>query len=65
MSFSEQLKGLFTPVIVKVREAGYVPEGMTVRMRINETLFTADCTSREMLESARRDPSVISAEVGS
>jgi hypothetical protein len=43
--------------IVKVKVPNYVPAGFTVRSRIDETLFTADC-SGSALRSAQEDPNV-------
>lgn len=50
-----------TPVsaIVKVREANYVPSGVTVRARIDETMFTASCRA-EQLRELESDPRVVS-----
>ena len=44
-------------VIVKVREPNYVPEGMTIRSRINELIFTANAVL-SVLAKAERDPLV-------
>ena len=43
--------------IVKVRKPNYVPDGFEVRTRIDDTLFTADCTGAE-LRAAANDPNV-------
>ncbi len=63
MSLKKEMEGKFTPVIVKVLQSNYIPTGMTIRMRINDLFFTADCVSQEMLNSARSDPLVVSVEV--
>jgi len=46
-------------VIVKVRQAGYVPPAVRVRARIDEHLFTADIPANE-LPYLERDPQVLS-----
>lgn len=48
--------------IVKVAEPGYVPEGVTRRAAISETIFTADLSQRQ-LAGLERDPRVISVEL--
>lgn len=65
MSLEDEMKGKFTPVIVKVRQDGYVPQGMTVRAQISGTMFTADCESKAALDAARKDPLVESVSVSS
>ncbi|MDX2150107.1 MAG: hypothetical protein SFV54_05195 [Bryobacteraceae bacterium] len=47
--------------IVKVTRAGYVPEGVTVRARIDEEMFTASLPAR-LLAQVRSDPLVASIE---
>jgi hypothetical protein len=44
-------------VIVKVRRPDYVPSGFLVRARIDETMFTADCSVADM-RVAEQDPLV-------
>lgn len=46
-------------LIVKVNEPNYVPEGFKVRSRVDEQMFTAECSSDD-LAAARRDPHVVS-----
>jgi hypothetical protein len=43
--------------IVKVKVPNYVPKGFTVRSRVDETMFTADCNG-SALRSAQEDPNV-------
>jgi hypothetical protein len=43
--------------IVKVRQPQYVPSGMTVRSRIDETMFTASCRA-DVLRHLEQDPLV-------
>lgn len=43
--------------IVKVREPSYVPEGLTVRARIDEMMFTATCRAGT-LRRLEADPRV-------
>jgi hypothetical protein len=63
MTLRDELKGKYTPVIVKSRKSGYVPKGFTVRVRINEFFFTADCESPDALARARKDPDIESIAV--
>lgn len=49
-------------VIVKVLTPGHVPAGATVRSRIDETLFTAECLA-EQLPQVAADPDVVSVSV--
>jgi hypothetical protein len=46
-------------VIVKVSEPKHVPAGFKVRARIDETMFTAECTGAA-LGQAEADPKVTS-----
>jgi hypothetical protein len=46
-------------VIVKVREAGYVPPAVTLRARIDDCLFTADVPA-ENLHQLETNPRVVS-----
>jgi len=48
--------------IVRVRESGYVPAGVTVRARIDDQLFTANVAA-ERLGALRGDAKVVSVEV--
>jgi hypothetical protein len=50
--------------IVKVREPNYVPSGVTVRSRIDETMFTTSCRAGQLraLESDPRVESVALAK---
>jgi hypothetical protein len=43
--------------IIKVREPMYVPPGVEVRARIDETMFTATCRA-DVLQRLERDPKV-------
>ena len=43
--------------IIKVREASYVPPGVEVRARIDETMFTASCRA-DALKRLEDDPKV-------
>jgi hypothetical protein len=45
--------------IVKVREANYVPSGVTIRARIDEMMFTASCRA-DQLRELEGDPRVVS-----
>ena len=65
MSLADEVKGKFTPVIVTVRQAGYVPKGMTLRAQIGSLMFTANCESQAALDAARKDPLVESVSVSS
>jgi hypothetical protein len=49
------------PVIVKVTRPGYVPDGFTVRTRIDEILFTADADPVDVA-AAGTDPNVESID---
>jgi hypothetical protein len=49
--------GEIVSAIVKVKVPNYVPDGFTVRSRVDETMFTADC-SGSALRSAQEDPNV-------
>jgi hypothetical protein len=49
------------PVIVKVTEPGYVPDGFTVRTRIDDMMFTADADPADVA-AASADPNVESVE---
>ena len=44
-------------VIVKVKEANYVPGGFKVRSRIDDEMFTAECAGAD-LRAAQSDPKV-------
>ncbi|MBA3314954.1 MAG: hypothetical protein H0T47_16910 [Planctomycetaceae bacterium] len=46
-------------VIVKVRNAGYVPPAVTIRARIDEHIFTADVPAGE-LPQLESNPQVVS-----
>jgi len=46
-------------VIVKVRKPNHIPQGMTVRSRISELVFTAN-TTLAALAKAEQDPLVVS-----
>jgi hypothetical protein len=46
-----------TSVIIKVKKAGYVPPGFTVRTRIDAFMFTADASGAN-LRAAQEDPEV-------
>jgi len=46
-------------VIVKVRKAGYVPKGVTVRARVDDFIFTADTTA-DILDKLRGNRLVVS-----
>lgn len=48
--------------IVKVNEAGYVPEAADERARVSETLFTAN-VRRAALDKLEDDPRVVSVEL--
>jgi hypothetical protein len=48
--------------IVKVSEAGYVPEAADQRARISDTLFTANFR-RDLLDALEDDPLVVSVEL--
>jgi hypothetical protein len=48
--------------IVKVSEAGYVPEAADQRARISDTLFTAN-VRRDLLGALEDDPRVVSVEL--
>ncbi|MCX6598283.1 MAG: hypothetical protein NTV70_18170 [Acidobacteria bacterium] len=48
--------------ILRVSDADYVPPGVTVRARIDATLFTASFAD-ELLETLRQDSKVVSIEV--
>ena len=50
-------------LIIKVNEADYVPDGITVRASIDAYLFTAEAPRRE-LERLEADPKVESVSVG-
>ncbi|QBR92914.1 hypothetical protein [Nocardioides euryhalodurans] len=50
-----------TRVIVKVCRPGYVPEGFTVRARVDDVLFTAEASASAVL-AARDDPEVEAIE---
>ena len=50
-----------TRVIVKVCRPGYVPEGFTVRTRVDDVLFTAEAPAAVVL-AARDDPEVEAIE---
>ncbi len=50
-------------VIVQVNEAGYVPNGVTVRSRVSGNMFTGE-TSIDSLMLLERDPHVLAVEVG-
>ncbi len=48
--------------IIRVSTPDYVPPGVTVRARIDATLFTASFAG-ELLETLRQDGEVVSIEV--
>lgn len=48
--------------VVKVNEAGYVPEATDQRARISDTLFTAN-VRRDLLDALEEDPRVVSVEL--
>ena len=48
--------------IIKVREPGYVPQGVRVRSRISDDLITAEFPSA-LLDQIRADDRVISVEL--
>ncbi len=48
--------------IIRVSEPGYVPAGVTLRARIDETMFTASF-DEELLATLQQDPKVVSVEV--
>ena len=48
-------------MIVKVSRPGYVPEGFDVRVRVDDLLFTAEASERD-LRAAAADPNVESVE---
>ncbi|MCX6592996.1 MAG: hypothetical protein NTZ56_15865 [Acidobacteria bacterium] len=48
--------------IIRVTEEGYVPPGVTVRARIDATLFTASFPE-ELLATLEQDAKVASVEV--
>ena len=50
-------------VIVKVRDAGYVPPAVKLRARVDEHLFTADVEA-DALSQIERDPQVVSVSRG-
>lgn len=49
-------------VIVKVRDAGYVPPAAKLRARMDGHLFTADVLA-DALPQVERDPQVVSVSV--
>lgn len=53
-------KGLVTAVF-RVSRPGYVPEGVRVRARVDDTLFTGECQGAR-LESLKADPGVAAVE---
>lgn len=48
--------------IIKVKEDGYVPEGVTVRSKIDGTMFTAEFAT-ELLDALEKDSNVRSVAV--
>lgn len=48
--------------VVKVNEAGYVPDATDQRARISDTLFTAN-VRRDLLDALEEDPRVVSVEL--
>lgn len=48
--------------IIKVNAEGYVPKGVTVRSKIDETMFTAEFATR-LLDKLDRDSNVESVAV--
>lgn len=48
--------------IIRVSAPDYVPPGVTVRARIDDTLFTASFAG-ELLETLRQDGKIVSIEV--
>jgi hypothetical protein len=52
-----------TRVIVKVRKPGYVPDGFTLRTRVDDLLFTAEAREADVTAAAA-DPDVESVERG-
>ena len=47
--------------IVMVKEANYVPNGITIRAKIDEQMFTTE-TTMERVEELRKDPHVKSVQ---
>jgi hypothetical protein len=48
---------MLVAAIIKVRRPNYVPDGVTVRARIDDTMFTASCRA-DALRDLERDPLV-------
>ena len=61
-SLADVAAGETLAAIVKVNEAGYVPDATDPRARISETLFTAN-VRRELLGALEDDPRVVSVEL--